>query len=476
MKLFTQKEGIQLQQPLIVPIYEHAPIPSIIKELLAYDPDAQINRKGGALTIVYTLGKMAAPALYFVGMGKVKEITYAKAKRYLGAAFYQMENDCGCWLDTLCCEGLNSAQAAKACGYAFTYSTYRFQKVHARPQTPSKLTCISDHDIQEMLAQGELIAGCVNHARDLGNQPANLCTPKALVKEAQTLASACGLDIEILDKDALTQMGAGALLGVNQGSDKGAYLITLTYQNNGDAPFTALVGKGITFDSGGYTLKPRTSMSGMKFDMCGAANAMCALELAARSKAKVNLMAVLAITENKIGPNGYTVDDVLVSLSGKTIEITNTDAEGRLILCDALTYAIRKGAKRVIDIATLTGACITALGDRYTGAFTNSPAYLRSLLQTGEICGERIWQLPLDEEFHTQLHTSMSADLVNAVPNGKGGASLAAAFLEEFITPNVEWIHLDIAGPAETNGSAHAQKGASGVMVETLAALCSNTL
>ena len=209
-------------------------------------------------------------------------------------------------------------------------------------------------------------------------------------------------------------------------------------------------------------------MSGMKYDMCGAANALCTLELAARRQAKVNLMAVLAVTENMIGPDAYTVDDVLVSLSGQTIEVTNTDAEGRLILCDALTHASNKQTARIIDLATLTGACITALGERYTGAFTNAEPFLQALSDAAKASGELLWQLPLDEEFRQQLRTSTVADLVNAVPNGKGGSSLAAAFLEAFIPEGVEWIHLDIAGPAESNGSASAAKGATGVMIETL--------
>ena len=249
----------------------------------------------------------------------------------------------------------------------------------------------------------------------------------------------------------------------------GPRLICITYQGNGDAPFTALVGKGITFDSGGYCLKPRTSMSGMKYDMCGAAAALCTLELAARLKLKQNLIAVIAAAENKVGPEGYTVDDVIVTLSGKRVEITNTDAEGRLVLCDAITYAVGHHAARIIDMATLTGACVTALGERYTGVFSNDDAFFDALNQSADACGEAIWRLPVDRAFHDALHCSSVADLVNAVPKAGGGSSLAAAFLEEFVPEGTPWIHLDIAGSAETEkGCAYAQKGASGVMIETL--------
>lgn len=192
--------------------------------------------------------------------------------------------------------------------------------------------------------------------------PSNFMTPEDLAEEASRLAEELNLDCEILTNKELEEIGAGALLGVNRGSSHGARLITLRYEGDPGAPWTALVGKGLTFDAGGYNLKSSSGMDGMKFDMCGAANALCALELIARQKGKANVMAVLGATENKIGPDAYTCNEVLVSLSGKTIEITNTDAEGRLVLCDAITYAQKQGAQKIIDLATLTGACVAALG------------------------------------------------------------------------------------------------------------------
>lgn len=465
---YTNEDMLAYPGTLIVPIYEEDPVPAFITEALSCDLRAEIRRTSGALTTVHTLGKMQPNILCFVGMGKKDQISYGAAKHALGCAFYAQKQDCGCWIDAAICDALSPEEAARAAGFASIYSTYRFTKINAPHPKELTVTFFSDAHVEASVKDGIQIAQCVNHARQLGNLPSNYLTPEAFVEEARRLAQELSLSIDVLDRNALREMGAGALLGVNQGSGKGAYLITLTYTNAGDAPYTALVGKGITFDSGGYTLKPRTSMSGMKFDMCGAANALCTLELAARRQAKVNLMAVLAVTENMIGPDAYTVDDVLVSLSGQTIEVTNTDAEGRLILCDALTHASNKQAARIIDLATLTGACITALGERYTGAFTNAEPFLQALSDAAKASGELLWQLPLDEEFRQQLRTSTVADLVNAVPNGKGGSSLAAAFLEAFIPEGVEWIHLDIAGPAETNGSACAAKGATGVMIETL--------
>ena len=290
--------------------------------------------------------------LCFVGMGKKDQISYGAAKHALGCAFYAQKQDCGCWIDAAICDALSPEEAARAAGFASIYSTYRFYE----DQRPASQR--ADGHILQRCAGGSERKGwdpdrAVRQSRTTAGQPAfQLSDSGSVCRRSQTP----GTGAVLIDRSPRPKRperdGSRALLGVNQGSGKGAYLITLTYTNAGDAPYTALVGKGITFDSGGYTLKPRTSMSGMKFDMCGAANALCTLELAARRQAKVNLMAILAVTENMIGPDAYTVDDVLVSLSGQTIEVTNTDAEGRLILCDALTHASNKQAARIIDLAT----------------------------------------------------------------------------------------------------------------------------
>lgn len=469
MNYLTLEEGKQQTNTWIVPVYTEDRIPPVFAQALDYDPSEQIKREAGQLTTLFTMGKMAAPSICFVAMGKKKDITYGKAKRYFGNAFYAQKEDCCFYVDSAASDTCSMEQMARAAGFASVYSTYRMQKIEAEQNDAPAVAFVSDQDLQAAIAEGMEIAACINHARDLGNLPSNYLTPDTFVEKAKALAEELEVEIEVLDKEALTKMGAGALLGVNRGSDKGAYLLTLTYRGNGDAPMTALVGKGITFDSGGYCLKPRTSMTGMKYDMCGAANMLSTLEYAARTKAKVNLMAVLALTENKMGPNGFTPDEVLISLSGKTIEVTNTDAEGRLILCDAITHAANKKAARIIDMATLTGACVTALGNRYTGTFTNDPAFLEALNNAAKESGELVWQLPLDAEFKKQVQNSDVADLINSIPNGKGGSSLAAAFLSAFVPEQTQWIHLDVAGPAETTASSsYAAKGATGVMVETL--------
>ncbi len=469
MKMITHQEALRQTHALIIPIYEGDALPRALCEALGYDFAQEELGKEGEIQRLSTLGRLPMTTLILAGMGKKEDITYGKAKQLLGTALYPCKQECCVWLDTMICASLPAADAARALGYASCYSTYRYAK--ARKET-TQVIAASDQDIADDLQEGEIIGRCVVHARDLGNTPANLMRPDMLAAECERTARELALPIEIFPA---AEIGANALQAVGSGSDIAPRLICITYQGNGDAPFTALVGKGITFDSGGYCLKPRTSMTGMKYDMCGAANALCALELAARLHLKQNVMAVIAAAENKIGPGGYTVDDVIVTLSGKSVEVTNTDAEGRLILCDAITFAASRKAARIIDMATLTGACVTALGERYTGVFANDDHFFAQLKLAADACGEAVWRLPVDKAFHDALHCSTVADLVNAIPKAGGGSCLAAAFLEEFVPEGTPWIHLDIAGSAETpKGCSYAQKGASGIMIETLAKLLSH--
>ena len=466
MKMITHQEALRQTHALIIPIYEGDALPRALCEALGYDFAQEELGKEGEIQRLSTLGRLPMTTLIFAGLGRRAEITYGKAKRCLGSALYACEEECCVWMDSMVCGRLDLHEAARALGLAAAYSTYRYGKA------PMQVAAASDQDIADDLQEGEIIGRCVVHARDLGNTPANLMRPDMLAAECERTARELALPIEIFPA---AELGANALQAVGSGSDIAPRLICITYQGNGDAPFTALVGKGITFDSGGYCLKPRTSMSGMKYDMCGAAAALCTLELAARLKLKQNLIAVIAAAENKVGPEGYTVDDVIVTLSGKSVEVTNTDAEGRLILCDAITFAASRKAARIIDMATLTGACVTALGERYTGVFANDDHFFAQLKLAADACGEAVWRLPVDKAFHDALHCSTVADLVNAIPKAGGGSCLAAAFLEEFVPEGTPWIHLDIAGSAETpKGCSYAQKGASGIMIETLAKLLSH--
>ena len=285
-------------------------------------------------------------------------------------------------------------------------------------------------------------------------------TPADLAKEAKKLAKKYGMECEILDKDTLEEMGAGGILAVNQGSKVPACMICLKY-HGGDGPYKAVVGKGLTFDAGGYSIKH--SSVGMKYDMCGGADVLGIMQILAATKAKVNVYGIVPSTENLINGKAYKPQDVIKTLSGKTVEIISTDAEGRLILCDGLTYVQRFGVTHVIDLATLTGACVRALGSSYTGVFANDDAFYQVFEEAMQESDEKGWRLPLDDEYFEQLKSN-SADFTNSAREaGTAGASVAAGFLSQFIEDGVKWIHLDIAGTADNNG-----KAATGAMIRSV--------
>ena len=448
MKTYQISELSTINTPVLLPLYEGAAIPREFSEYLAGTED--LDLEAGKLYHILTPKR-----ILLLGLGKAEELTPKKFRETIGAAVRSSKKDLCIFIDSAAREDFSIEEAAAEAAFAAGFSQYDFTKIGSQPEKKPEITLISSADISAVCQSAQTAAVCVNHARDLGNTPSNIMTPEALAAEAANIAKELGLECEILTNKELEEMGAGAILGVNRGSSHGARLIAVKYEGAPGEEYTALVGKGLTFDAGGYNIKTGTHMDGMKFDMCGAANVLCALELIARTKAKANVMAVIGATENKIGPDGYTCNDVLTSLSGKTIEITNTDAEGRLVLCDAITWAQKLGAKKIIDMATLTGACVAALGknEKYS-----------------QKTQEKLWQLPIDEDFHKLVRESNVADMNNCVLGGTGaGSSLAAAFLEEFVNEGVEWIHLDIAGSSDfSDGKPYMAKGATGVLVRTL--------
>ena len=462
MKTYQISELSAIDTPVLLPLYEGASIPQEFSQYLTGTED--LDLEAGKLYHILSPKK-----LLLLGLGKAEELTPKKFRKTIGAAVRSSKKDLCIFIDPAAKDGFSIETAAAEAAFAVGFSQYDFTKVGSQPEEKPEISLISSADIDAVCQRAQTAAFCVNHARNLGNTPSNIMTPEALAEEAANIAKELDLECEILTNKELEEIEAGAILGVNRGSSHGARLIAVKYEGAPGQDYTALVGKGLTFDAGGYNIKTGTHMDGMKFDMCGAANVLCALELIARSRAKANVMAVIGATENKIGPDGYTCNDVLTSLSGKTIEITNTDAEGRLVLCDAITWAQKLGAKKIIDMATLTGACVAALGKNYTGAFTNCQDFLQELEKYSQKTGEKLWQLPIDEDFHKQVLESNVADMNNCVIGVGAGSSLAAAFLEEFVDEGVEWIHLDIAGSSDfSEGKPYMAKGATGVLVRTL--------
>lgn len=347
---------------------------------------------------------------------------------------------------------------------------YKFNKFKSKKENKDKdkdknFLYYGETAIYEVVKKGFVYGDCMNHARDLVNTPYNYLNASDLADYAKELENLENISVTIYNKSEIEDMNMGAYLGVNKGSVDEPKLIYIKYQglDKFENP-TALVGKGVMYDTGGYSLKTSSGMPGMKVDMAGSAAVLGAIEAIARLKLKANVMVIVAATDNRIGDGAIVPDDILTAASGKTIEIISTDAEGRLTLADAVWFAQKEGAKKVIDTATLTGAMVAALGHEFTGAFTNSKDFLKELMEASVKTKEKVWEMPISSGYR-KLIKSKVADIKNT--GGRlAGASTAAAFIEEFIEKDTKWIHLDIAGTA-----ALEKVGATGVMVKTFTEL-----
>ncbi len=325
----------------------------------------------------------------------------------------------------------------------------------------------------DSIRRAEVIGASVNLARDLVNTPPGEKSPARLADQIRAVAEEAGLSVEIWDADRIRAERFGGLLGVAAGSDEPPRFVILRHGKGGNAPTLALVGKGVTFDSGGLSLKPSASMEDMKSDMTGAAVVVSTLQAVARLGLPVNVAGYLALTENMTGGHAMKLGDVLTMRNGKTVEVLNTDAEGRLILADALSYAAEHSPARIIDLATLTGACMVALGPQIAGLFGNNDPLCEELQKVTQRTGERAWRMPLDDDFKEMLKSQV-ADLKNI--GGKwGGAITAAKFLEQFVG-STPWAHLDIAGPSWSDSDQpRRDAGGTGCFVRTLVRFIAQT-
>ena len=357
-----------------------------------------------------------------------------------------------------------TAAHAEALALAIEQAGYVYR--HTKPSAesvpmPAKVSLVTDKarvaEARQGLSQGQAIASGVGLAREFANRPANVCTPTFLGDEAKRLGKEFGLDVQVLDRKAIEKLGMGSFLSVTNGSEEPPRFIVMQYHGAGkkDAP-VVLVGKGITFDTGGISLKDPPLMDEMKFDMSGAASVFGTMRAVAEIKPKVNVVGIVPACENMPSGRATKPGDVVTSMSGQTIEILNTDAEGRLILCDALTYAERFKPAAVVDIATLTGACVIALGNHHAGLFSPDDALAEDLIAASRRADDPCWRMPLDEEYDEALKSNF-ADMAN-VGSRAGGAITAAKFLQRY-TKAYPWAHLDVAGVAYKGG---ASKGATG--------------
>jgi leucyl aminopeptidase len=335
---------------------------------------------------------------------------------------------------------------------------------------PAGLPASVRETARRAVALAEVLAEGVNAARDLANMPPNLLYPETLAAEARRLARRSGLRCRVLGKPEIARAGMGAFLGVAQGSDRPPRLVILEHRSReAKAKRLVLIGKAITFDSGGLSIKPAKGMEEMKFDMAGGAAVIGAIRAIARLGLRLDVTALLPASENLISGSALRPGDILRSACGKTIEVVNTDAEGRLVLADALHYARRYRPDAVVDVATLTGACVVALGTQVTGLMSNDPGLARQVLEAAEAAGERLWELPLLEEYQEAVRSRV-ADLKNSAGRN-AGAITAGLFLAQFIE-GVPWVHLDIAGTGWTlRDEAYTPLGATGVGVRTLVEL-----
>ncbi len=348
-------------------------------------------------------------------------------------------------------------------GFALTFSSYRFDN-YKKEKNGVKLTEIflvtPNVKLSKALARGVMIAEAANTARNLANHPGNVATPTHLAKHAMDSAKQFGYKCKVLGPQEIKKEKLSLLAGVSQGSDQPPQFIILEYGNTNKPPYV-LVGKGLTFDSGGVSIKPADRMEEMKYDMCGGATVIGIMEAAAKLKLPVHLVGLIPASENLMSGNAVKPGDILIAHDNTSVEIINTDAEGRLILADAISYARKHfKPKLIIDYATLTGAVITALGDEFSGYFSNTKDYQKQFEKSSALTAEKLWSLPLGKEYKDQLR-SMVADIKNLGEKGSAGATTAALFLEHFVG-NTPWIHLDIAGTAWTmRPKAYASPGAT---------------
>lgn len=329
-------------------------------------------------------------------------------------------------------------------------------------------------EIKSGVARGEIIGESMNFTRDLANEPPNILTPTEMANRAQKMAKETGLKCEILDEAKMQKLGMGSLLSVSSGSEQPAKMIVLRYtpakSTGKNDELLALVGKGITFDTGGISIKPAEGMDAMKYDMSGGATVIGAMRAVALLKPSIPVIGVVAAVENMPDGKATRPSDVVTAMNGKTVEILNTDAEGRLILADAVAYAERQGATRIVDMATLTGAVIVALGDQNTGIMGNDQEFVDEIIECGRQEGENFWQLPVSKEYSKQIKSDI-ADIKNIGPRGKAGTIMGAVFIQEFVD-KAKWAHLDIAGTAWNDGvRPHQAKGPTGVALRTLVKL-----
>jgi leucyl aminopeptidase len=426
--------------------------------------------KSGTSLLLHSVQGIAAERILLIGLGKAADFGDKAYRDALAVAVRALREtgsrDSLITLSEQTVPRRNAAWRIRQGALVVEEALYRADKLKSTRDTPApvlgeivfSLPAKDARTARTALAQGLAVSRGMNAARELGNLPANICTPTYLAQQAQQLAKAYKLKCEVLDRERMEKLGMGSLLAVGRGSHQPPRFIVLQYHGGkAKAKPIVLVGKGITFDTGGISLKPGAEMDEMKYDMSGAASVLGTLRAIAEMKLPLNVVGIVPAVENMPGGGATRPGDIVTSMSGQTIEILNTDAEGRLILCDALTYAERFEPECVVDVATLTGACVIALGAVASGLMANDDRLAAELLEAGQTSGDRAWQLPLWDDYQELLKSNF-ADIPNISGGRAAGTITGACFLARF-TKKYRWAHLDIAGTAWRSGTAKGSTG-----------------
>ncbi len=465
---------------IVVGVFENGELTPTAKQLDSYCKNyiseclmhGDFNGKLGITLLLSDLPNLPTKRLLLVGCGNPKNLKEKNYSQIIKSVISTLETtkyqSIGLFLTELAMSGRDIHWHVREAILSYFNATYKFEKYKSKNSEPSALKCIifaatSAQDMatcEDAIHEATAIASGIELTKNLANLPCNDCTPTYLADESQRLAKQHSpLKVKIFDEKNLEKMGFGAFVAVSKGSAEAGKLIILEYKG-GDkttAPI-ALIGKGITFDSGGISLKPAASMLEMKFDMCGAATVLGVIKAIAELNLPINVVGALAAAENMPDGNAIKPEAIVKTLSGQTVEITNTDAEGRLVLCDTLTYIEQEYKPKVmIDIATLTGAMVMALGRVMPGFFTENETLAEQLKLAGKQASEPVWQLPMCEEYFEALE-STTADMMNAALTREGGASIAACFLAKFVK-ETPWAHIDIAGVSNISGNKKSATG-----------------
>ena len=458
--------------------------------------DGEIKGKLGELTLLHTMGRIPASRVVVAGLGKADNFDAAAVRRVSGDVARFLRGKGVSEFATIAhgagIGGLDAGESAQAIAEGTLLGLYQFDTYRSNGSGADDdegagsngagiaSVAIVERDAGSLdaltagVSVGTVLAESTMLARDLVNHPANVMTPTRMADAAREVAETVGLELDIIDRDRMTEHGMGALLGVAQGSEEPPKLIVLTYRGDPDHPENnlGLVGKGITFDTGGISLKPAANMEAMKGDMAGGASVIAAMRAIGSLQPRINVTGLIAATENMPGGKAQRPGDVVTAMNGKTIEVINTDAEGRLVLADALCYARSLGITRLVDVATLTGAMVVTLGKACTGMMGNSAGLAKDISAAGERSGERFWELPMLEDYRELIRSDV-ADMKNT--GGRQAGSITAAMLLREFAEDADWVHLDIAGTSTASSSkGHLVKGATGVPTRTLAQLAVN--